>query len=128
MRRLAWAPFGVLALAQIAIPLTDVDNTVRQLGLLTVGIGLTTLLLVGVLCWFAVRRAFRPLTRIEDTAAAIAAYRPDCGSPDRSNSRMSSASSASLRGRASGAWSVASTQGTQARPDTSGPRSHRLAT
>lgn len=57
----------------VAIPLTDVDSTVRQLGLLTVGIGLTTLLLVGVLGWFAVRRAFRPLTRIEDTAAAIAA-------------------------------------------------------
>ena len=31
------------------------------------------LVLVGVLGWFAVRRAFRPLTRIEDTAAAIAA-------------------------------------------------------
>ena len=33
-----------------------------------------TLALIGsiVLAWFAVRRAFRPLTRIEDTAAAIA--------------------------------------------------------
>ena len=57
----------------VAIPLSDVESTVRQLGILTAGIGLTTLLLVGVLGWFAVRRAFRPLTRIEDTAAAIAA-------------------------------------------------------
>lgn len=57
----------------VALPLTTVDNTVRQLVVLTVVIGLTTLAVVGVLGWFAVRRAFRPLTRIEDTAAAIAA-------------------------------------------------------
>ncbi|MFK5635018.1 MULTISPECIES: ATP-binding protein [unclassified Ornithinimicrobium] len=57
----------------VALPLTTVDNTVRQLAVFTLGIGLTTLAVVWVLGWFAVRRAFRPLTRIEDTAAAIAA-------------------------------------------------------
>jgi two-component system OmpR family sensor kinase len=57
----------------VAVPLTDVDSTIRQLAWWTAVIGLTTLVLVGVLGWFAVRRAFRPLTRIEDTAAAIAA-------------------------------------------------------
>ena len=57
----------------VAVPLTEVESTVRQLALLTFVIGLTTLALVGVLAWFAVRRAFRPLSRIEDTAAAIAA-------------------------------------------------------
>ncbi|MFB9732867.1 sensor histidine kinase [Ornithinimicrobium kibberense] len=57
----------------VALPLTSVESTVRQLAWLTAVIGLTTLVLVGVLGWFAVRRAFRPLTRIEDTAAAIAA-------------------------------------------------------
>lgn len=57
----------------VALPLTNVDNTVRQLAVLTVVIGLSTLVIVGVLGWFAVRRAFRPLSRIEDTAAAIAA-------------------------------------------------------
>ncbi len=56
----------------VALPLTQVDKTVHQLVVLTVVIGLTTLVLVWVLGWFAVRRAFRPLTRIEDTAAAIA--------------------------------------------------------
>ncbi len=57
----------------VAVPLTEVDSTMRLLFILTTVIGLTTLVLVGVLGWFAVRRAFRPLTRIEDTAAAIAA-------------------------------------------------------
>jgi two-component system OmpR family sensor kinase len=57
----------------VAAPLSNVDNTVRQLAVFTLGIGLTTLAVVWVLGWFAVRRAFRPLTRIEDTAAAIAA-------------------------------------------------------
>lgn len=56
-----------------AAPLDDVEDTVRQLAGLIAVIGLVTLVLVGVLGWFAVRRAFRPLTRIEDTAAAIAA-------------------------------------------------------
>lgn len=57
----------------VGLPLTAVDNTVSQLFFLTVVIGLTTMVVVGVLGWFAVRRAFRPLTRMEDTAAAIAA-------------------------------------------------------
>ena len=56
----------------VAAPLDDVDSTVAALLRLTLVIGLTTLAVVGVLGWYAVRRAFRPLTRIEDTAAAIA--------------------------------------------------------
>ncbi|KUG56778.1 hypothetical protein AVL62_11595 [Serinicoccus chungangensis] len=56
----------------VALPLDEVDSTTRQLAFLTIVIGLTTMVVVGVLGWFAVRRAFRPLTRIEDTAAAIA--------------------------------------------------------
>lgn len=60
---------GTIAVAQ---PLQGVESTVRQLVFLTIVIGLVTMVVVGVLGWFAVRRAFRPLTRIEDTAAAIA--------------------------------------------------------
>lgn len=56
----------------VALPLDEVDSTTRQLAFLTIVIGLTTMVVVGVLGWFAVRRAFRPLTRMEDTAAAIA--------------------------------------------------------
>ncbi len=57
----------------VALPLTTVTNTVKQLLVLTTIVGLITLLAVALISWFAVRRAFRPLTRIEDTAAAIAA-------------------------------------------------------
>lgn len=57
----------------VALPLTPVENTVKQLLVLTAVVGLITLLAVALVGWFAVRRAFRPLTRIEDTAAAIAA-------------------------------------------------------
>ena len=57
----------------LAVPLDGVESTTRQLAFLTIVIGLVTMLVVGILGWFAVRRAFRPLTRIEDTAAAIAA-------------------------------------------------------
>ena len=56
----------------VAVPLDGIESTVRQLAVLITVIGLVTLVLVAVLGWFAVRRAFRPLTRIEDTAAAIA--------------------------------------------------------
>ena len=57
----------------IALPLTPVDETIRQIWLTTLFIGIATLMAVAVLGWVAVRRAFRPLSRIEDTAAAIAA-------------------------------------------------------
>lgn len=60
------------ATVAVAVPLVNAESTVRQLALLSVGIGILTIAVVGVLGWFAVRRAFRPLTRIEDTAAAIA--------------------------------------------------------
>ncbi|MCK0110848.1 HAMP domain-containing histidine kinase [Ornithinimicrobium sp. F0845] len=57
----------------VALPLWTVTNTVSRLLILTAVVGLATLLAVALISWFAVRRAFRPLTRIEDTAAAIAA-------------------------------------------------------
>jgi two-component system OmpR family sensor kinase len=56
----------------VAIPMDPVTNTVRRLLVLTTVVGLATLTAVALIGWFAVRRAFRPLTRIEDTAAAIA--------------------------------------------------------
>lgn len=56
----------------VALPLAPITSTVRQLFVLTTVVGMTTLLAVALLAWFAVRRAFRPLRRIEDTAAAIA--------------------------------------------------------
>ncbi len=61
------------ATAAVALPTTPMEGTVKQLVVLTGVVGLGTLLAVVVLSWFAVRRAFRPLRRIEDTASAIAA-------------------------------------------------------
>lgn len=57
----------------VATPLRSVDRTVRRLVLVELLIGLAVTVAVGVLGWYAVRRAFRPLSQIEDTAAAIAA-------------------------------------------------------
>ncbi|XGX79736.1 Adaptive-response sensory-kinase SasA [Terrabacter sp. BE26] len=56
----------------VAVPLGPLDRTVDQFLLYAAGIGAITLIVTAVLGWFLVRRTFRPLTRIEDTAAQIA--------------------------------------------------------
>jgi two-component system OmpR family sensor kinase len=57
----------------IAIPLSDVRSTLDRLVLLESLIGLAVLVAVGVIAYLLVRRELRPLARIEDAAAAIAA-------------------------------------------------------
>ena len=57
----------------VAIPLRGVDNTVQQMVRFAVLIGLAIIATCALLGWFGVRRAFRPLAQIEDTAAGIAA-------------------------------------------------------
>jgi two-component system OmpR family sensor kinase len=57
----------------VGIPLSGVNHTVTRLLLTTGVIGTLALILSIVLARYAVRRAFRPLSRIEDTASAIAA-------------------------------------------------------
>ena len=61
------------ATAAIGLPLEPVTHTVTQLLVPTGFIGTVVLALTLALAYFVVRRALRPLTRIEDTAAAIAA-------------------------------------------------------
>ena len=56
----------------VGVPLDSVNHTVTRLLVLAALIGTAVLALSVVLARFAVRRAFRPLSRIEDTAAAIA--------------------------------------------------------
>ena len=56
----------------VGIPLSTVNHTVTRLLATTALIGTVALVLSLVLATYAVRRAFRPLSRIEDTAAAIA--------------------------------------------------------
>jgi len=57
----------------VARPLTEVQHTVRHFATFAVLLGLGLTLACAALGWFAMRRAFRPLTQIEHTAAAIAA-------------------------------------------------------
>ncbi len=61
------------ATAAIGLPLQPVTHTVTRLLLTTGLIGTLVLALTLAFAYFVVRRALRPLTRIEDTAAAIAA-------------------------------------------------------
>jgi two-component system, OmpR family, sensor kinase len=56
----------------VALPLRPLESTVTQFLLYAAGIGAIALLLTALLGWYLVRRTFRPLTRIEDTAAQIA--------------------------------------------------------
>lgn len=56
----------------VAVSLRPLDDTVRQFLWYSAAIGAVVLAACGVLGWFLVRRSFRPLTEIEDTAAAIA--------------------------------------------------------
>ena len=60
------------AVVVVALPVRPLDATVTQFLLYAAGIGAIALLLTALLGWYLVRRTFRPLTRIEDTAAKIA--------------------------------------------------------
>ncbi|MGG5258187.1 sensor histidine kinase [Phycicoccus avicenniae] len=60
------------AVVAVGVPLESVSHTVTRLLVSTALLGTGALVLSLVLGHFAVRRAFRPLRRIEDTAAAIA--------------------------------------------------------
>ncbi|GAA3714123.1 HAMP domain-containing sensor histidine kinase [Terrabacter ginsenosidimutans] len=56
----------------LALPLSPLDRTVNQFLLYAAAIGAGTLIVSAALGWYLIRRTFRPLTRIEDTAAQIA--------------------------------------------------------
>lgn len=57
----------------VGMPLSGVNHTVQRFIVVSILMSCTAAITSGVLGWFATRRAFRPLRRIEDTAAAIAA-------------------------------------------------------
>ncbi|WP_245634319.1 sensor histidine kinase [Janibacter corallicola] len=61
------------ATVAVGVPLRGVQSTVHRMAIAATSMGLLAVIACGVLGWFATRRAFRPLRRIEDTAAAIAA-------------------------------------------------------
>ena len=57
----------------VAVPLRGVDTTVQRMLSFAILIGLVVIFSCAIVGWYGVRRAFRPLTQIEDTAAGIAA-------------------------------------------------------
>lgn len=60
------------AIVVVALPLRPLEATVTQFLLYAALIGAIALLVSAALGWFLVGRTFRPLSRIEDTAAQIA--------------------------------------------------------
>jgi len=57
----------------IGLPLTPVDKVMEHAVLVVVGVGLLTLVLAFFIATWTVARSFRPLAKVEKTAAAIAA-------------------------------------------------------
>lgn len=57
----------------VGMPLSGVNHTMQRFAVVSTVMSLGAVATSGILGWFATRRAFRPLRRIEDTAAAIAA-------------------------------------------------------
>jgi two-component system OmpR family sensor kinase len=66
-------PLGDAGTLVVAIPLTDVGETLDRLVRIEGLVALAVLVGLGILSWMTVRRELRPLRRIEDTAGAIAA-------------------------------------------------------
>lgn len=64
---------GQTGSVQIALPLDDVDDAVNRLRILIVMFGLMVTVMFASLGWLVIRRSFKPLTEVEETAAAIAA-------------------------------------------------------
>jgi two-component system, OmpR family, sensor kinase len=75
------APSG--RLVTVAYDLSDIQQTVRSLELLQIGIGTAVLLVLGLAGSWVVHRSLRPLTEVEKTAAAIAAGQLDRRVPER---------------------------------------------
>ena len=88
------------AVVVIGLPLQSVDDVLKHATLVVIGVGLLTLLLASLIAGWTVSRSFRPLARVEKTAAAIAAgdlsRRVDVENPGTELGRLSSSLNAML--------------------------------
>ncbi|WP_285318414.1 HAMP domain-containing sensor histidine kinase [Pseudarthrobacter sp. lyk4-40-TYG-27] len=88
------------AVVVIGLPLASVDDVLKHATLVVTGVGLLTLLLASLIASWTVSRAFRPLARVEKTAAAIAAgdlsRRVEVENPATELGRLSSSLNAML--------------------------------
>ena len=69
----SWTTTNRGAVVVIGLPLDPVDSVMEHAALVVVGVGLLTLVLAFFIATWTVSRSFRPLARVEKTAAAIAA-------------------------------------------------------
>jgi two-component system OmpR family sensor kinase len=74
---------GPHGLTTVAIDLSDLQHTVRSLVWLQFGIGIAVLVVVGIASFAVVQRSLRPLSEVEQTAAAIASGQLDRRVPER---------------------------------------------
>ena len=88
------------AVVVIGLPLEPVDSVMEHAALVVVGVGLLTLVLAFFIATWTVSRSFRPLARVEKTAAAIAAgdlsRRVEVENPDTEVGRLGSSLNAML--------------------------------
>ncbi len=88
------------AVVVIGLSLQSVDDVLEHATLVVIGVGLLTLLLASLIASWTVSRSFRPLARVEKTAAAIAAgdlsRRVDVENPATELGRLSSSLNAML--------------------------------
>ncbi|UTT70347.1 HAMP domain-containing histidine kinase [Arthrobacter sp. DNA4] len=88
------------AVVVIGLPLESVDDVLKHATLVVTGVGLLTLLLASLIASWTVSRSFRPLARVEKTAAAIAAgdlsRRVEVENPTTELGRLSSSLNAML--------------------------------
>ncbi|MEA3549461.1 MULTISPECIES: sensor histidine kinase [Pseudarthrobacter] len=88
------------AVVVIGLPLQSVDDVLKHASLVVTGVGLLTLLLASLIASWTVSRSFRPLARVEKTAAAIAAgdlsRRVDVENPGTELGRLSRSLNAML--------------------------------
>lgn len=116
-------------LITVAYDLSDVQHTVRSLVWLQVGIGAAVLLVLGIAGYAVVHRSLRPLTEVEQTAAAIAAGQLDRRVPERSSRTEVGRLSLALNGMlAQIQRAVASSESSAAKARSSEDRMRRFIT